>query len=150
MLRQIVVATGFLYKQYHIMTSGNDEFGYSWKNIKAYGQLLVENMRLASTEKLTILLSSTALAGIIGLILMIAFFFISAALVLLLARIMPFMWSFLLMGGIYILLGLMVLVFRKKLLIDPIARFLSRLFLEAPTQNPTITTSTELTETEKK
>ena len=118
------------------MISGNDEFGYSWKNIKAYGQLFVENLRLASTEKLTILLSSTALAGILGLILMIAFFFISAALVFLLAQVLPLMWSLLLMGAVYIVLGVLVVIFRKQLLIDPIARFMSRLFLEAPEQNP--------------
>ncbi len=119
------------------MISGNDEFGYSWKNIKAYGQLFVENLRLASTEKLTILLSSTALAGILGLILMIAFFFISAALVFLLAQVLPLMWSLLLMGAVYIVLGVLVVVFRKQLLVDPIARFMSRLFLEAPEQSST-------------
>lgn len=139
---------GYLYIKNHIMTSGNDEFGYSWKNIRAYGQLLVENLRLASTEKLTILLSTTALAGLIGLIAVIAFFFISVTLVLLLARIMPFMWSFLFMGGVYILLGLLVFMFRKKLLTDPIARFISRLFLDAPAQTPG-NTSSDMTETDK-
>lgn len=118
------------------MISGNDEFGYSWKNIKAYGQLFVENLRLASTEKLTILLSSTALAGILGLILMIAFFFISAALVFLLAQVLPLMWSLLLMGAVYIVMGVLVVIFRKQLLVDPIACFMSRLFLEAPEQSP--------------
>lgn len=127
------------------MTSGNDEFGYSWKNIKAYGRLFVENVRLTSTEKLTILLSSTALAGIIGLLLVIAFFFISTALVLLLAQVMPFMWSFLAMGGVYLLLSLLVYLLRKKLLVDPIARFMSRLFLEAPTQQSPTTTSSSTT-----
>lgn len=91
-----------------------------------------------SIEKATVLFSQ----GIMGVLLVIlcacAFFFISIALVLILAQVLPVMWCFLIMGGVYLLLGLAVYIFRQPLLTDPIARFLSRLFLdnlEGPSQS---------------
>lgn len=114
------------------MSERNDDLKVSWANVREWGKLYFENLRLLSIEKATVLFSQ----GIMGVLLVIlcacAFFFISIALVLILAQVLPVMWCFLIMGGVYLLLGLAVYIFRKPLLTDPIARFLSRLFLENP------------------
>ena len=117
------------------MSSENTELNSSLKNIKAYGQLLIENLRLVSTEKTTILLSSAALAVILGLIIVIAFF-LSMAVVLLLAKWMPLMYSSLAIGGFFLLMGLLLFLMRERIIVDPVARFMSRLFLEPPTDEP--------------
>lgn len=123
-------------KTHYIMSSENTELNSSLKNIKAYGQLLIENLRLVSTEKTTILLSSAALAAILGLIIVIAFFFVSMAVVLLLAKWMPLMYSSLAIGGFFLLMGLLLFLMRERIIVDPVARFMSRLFLEPPTDEP--------------
>ena len=124
------------------MLSENNELNSSLKNIKAYGKLIIENLRLVSTEKTTILLSSAALAVMLGLIVVIVFFFLSIAVVLLLANWMPLMYSFVAVGGFFLLMGLLLFLMRKPLIVNPVARFMSRLFLEPPVE---ATTSKDLT-----
>jgi len=120
------------------MSERNEDMKASWANMREWGKLYFENLKLLSIEKATVLFS----LGIMGVLLVIlcacAFFFISIALVLILAQVLPVMWCFLIMGGVYLLLGLAVYIFRQPLLTDPIARFLSRLFLdnlEGPSQS---------------
>lgn len=78
------------------------------------------------------LFGHAALAGVLAVLAVIAFFFISLALVFLLAQVLPLMWSFLIMGGIYIIAGIVAIVFRNALFINPICRFMTRLFLAPP------------------
>ncbi len=87
---------------------------------------------MLSTEKMTILMSKGALVGVLSMLALIAFFFISMGLVFLLGEVLPIMWSFIIMGGVYIVLGVVAVLFNKQLFVDPIARFLSRLFLDEP------------------
>ena len=108
----------------------NDDLKTSWRSAVAYLNLLIENIRLLSTEKLTILMSKGALVGVLAIFGIIAFFFISIGLVFLLGEVISVMWAFMIMGGVYILLALLALVFSKQLFVDPMARFLSRLFLQ--------------------
>ena len=120
------------------MSERNEDMKASWANMREWGKLYFENLKLLSIEKATVLFSQ----GIMGVLLVIlcacAFFFISIALGLILEQVLPVMWCFLIMGGVYLLLGLAVYIFRQPLLTDPIARFLSRLFLdnlEGPSQS---------------
>ncbi|MBO5297720.1 MAG: phage holin family protein [Candidatus Homeothermus sp.] len=118
------------------MGEQNDELRRTLANAKEWGKLYVENLKLLSIEKTTVLLSHGAMAVLLLLLGVCAFFFISIALVLLLAQVLPVMWCFLIMGGVYLLLAGVALLLRKSLFIDPIARFLSRLFLDPlPHQN---------------
>ncbi len=112
--------------------NSNEELKATWKSTVEFLKLYVENFRLLSTEKMTILMSKGALAGIVAMLALIAFFFISMGLVYLLGEVLPIMWAFIIMGGLYILLAILALLFRRQLFVDPIARFLSKLFLDAP------------------
>lgn len=113
-----------------------EEFRKAFADAKEWGKLYLENLKLLSIEKTTVLLSHGAMAVLLLLLGVCAFLFISIALVLLLAQVLPVMWCFMIMGGVYILLAGVAILFRKALFIDPIARFLSRLFLDPlPRQN---------------
>lgn len=112
--------------------NSNEELKATWKSTVEFLKLYVENFRLLSTEKMTILMSKGALAGVVAMLALIAFFFISMGLVYLLGEVLPIMWAFIIMGGVYILLAILALLFRRQLFVDPIARFLSKLFLDAP------------------
>ena len=63
--------------------------------MKIWGKLYLENLKLLSIEKSTVLFGHAALAGVLAVLSIIAFFFISLALVFLLAQVLPLMWSFL-------------------------------------------------------
>lgn len=116
------------------MGGQSDDLRSSFTNIKAWGKLYLENLRLLSIEKGTVLFGHAALAGVLAVLAVIAFFFISLALVFLLAQALPLMWSFLIMGGIYIVAGIVAVIFRNTLFINPICRFLTRLFLDPPSE----------------
>ena len=117
------------------MAEQKNEFIQSWHQLKEWARLYVENLKLLSIEKATILLSYGVMGALLIFFGAFAFFFISVALVLILAQVMPLMWCFLIMGGIYLLLGVAVVLLRRSLFLDPIARFLSKLFLEHPDSN---------------
>ena len=112
------------------MGEQNDDLRKTLANAKEWGKLYIENLKLLSIEKTTVLLSHGAMAVLLLLLGVCAFFFISIALVLLLAQVLPEMWCFLIMGGVYLVIAVIAMIFRKPLFIDPIARFLSRLFLD--------------------
>lgn len=99
------------------------------ERVRDYSKLSVENFRLILTEKLTLLLSLIAMAAVAAAFLLIMLFFISVCAATLLAHVIPLAWAFAIMAGIYLLLGIGVIVFRRQLLMDPIARFISRLIL---------------------
>ena len=106
----------------------NDDLRSSISNMKIWGKLYLENLKLLSIEKSTVLFGHAVLA----VLSIIAFFFISLALVFLLAQVLPLMWSFLIMGGVYIIAGVVAVIFRNTLFINPICRFMTRLFLAPP------------------
>lgn len=110
----------------------NDDLRSSISNMKIWGKLYLENLKLLSIEKSTVLFGHAALAGVLAVLSIIAFFFISLALVFLLAQVLPLMWSFLIMGGVYVIAGVVAVIFRNTLFINPICRFMTRLFLAPP------------------
>lgn len=99
---------------------------------KKYLELQKEYTRLEITEKLTVLLS-TLLLTILAVILSIgALFYLSFTLAYILAPAVGGLTvSFALIACFHILLILLLLAFRRKLVIDPMTRFLARLFLNS-------------------
>jgi hypothetical protein len=123
------------------MSETSKEIRTLWQLVRKYLKLQLENFRLVSTEKTAILISSGVVALIIGFLLAVALLFFSVGLVFLLAKVLPVFWCFTIIGMIYVILGVIVFAVRNTLITDPIARFLSRLFLDAPNKNSNTTTS---------
>ncbi len=97
---------------------------------KEYLKLRLEYGKLTVTEKLSILLSNLAV-GMIGVLLaVIAFFFLSMAAIDWMAGYLGATWSCLIMAGLYLLLIVSLIVFRKPLILNPMARMISRIILK--------------------
>lgn len=92
--------------------------------------LYLDNAKLTVAEKLTLLFS----AGVVLLVcLVLGLFglaFISGACIELLALMLPAWASYLIMGGVFLLLVICVILFKNKLVVDPISRFISRLVFD--------------------
>lgn len=97
-----------------------------------YATLLIEDTRLSVAEKLTRMMAAIALAAMLTILLTVALVFMSIAAGFALAEVMPPLWAFLIVGGIYFVMMIVLILCRESLIVNPIARFISRLILPAP------------------
>lgn len=106
-----------------------------WIMTRRLLRLYCDNARMALAEKMTRLMSVIAMF-FIGLILSVCvLIFVTLGVGRILTEHMADYWSFLIMGGFYLLLIAVMIVFRKPLLVNPLARFLSSLIV-APPKSP--------------
>lgn len=99
-------------------------------NLKRYGELRLKGMQLDLVSRLTMVLTlivvGVVLVGVVSLVVLL----LSFALVLALAPLVGGMIvACCLVAGGFVLLGILLVAFRKRLLINPIARLLSAIFL---------------------
>ncbi len=97
--------------------------------------LELENARLLATEKLTLLLGRIALVAVCFVVSATALVFMSMAVADFLLQDLPPRWTYLIIAVFYILIIVIAASFRRRLIIDPIARFISRVLLDPPTPN---------------
>lgn len=117
----------------HIMNSENQNIIQSlWIMTRRLLRLYCDSARMALAEKMTRLMSVIAMF-FIGLILSVCvLIFITLGVGRILTEHMADYWSFLIMGGFYLLLIAVMIIFRKPLLVNPLARFLSSLIVAPP------------------
>lgn len=101
-----------------------------WIEIRETLRLHLDYAKLTATEKLSVLLSMMGLALICILIGSIVIFIVSLGLMLLLAKSTGLFGACMIMAGIYALMLIAAIIFRKQLIINPVTRFLSHLFLK--------------------
>lgn len=106
-----------------------------------YLTLNIENARLSLTERLTILLSSVAFFLIALIFCTIAVVFFTSAIGHMLEGSMAIEWVYSIIGAIYLSIVAVLFLLRRKLLLDPICRFLSKLIAESPAEIPANNTS---------
>ena len=96
---------------------------------KKYLKLQKEYTKLEITEKLSILLSALVLLSVVIILGMVALFYLSLAYILdpLVGGLMV---SFSIIAAFHLLLVLLVITFRKKLIINPMVNFIAGLFFE--------------------
>ena len=87
-------------------------------------RLYLDNVRLTVAEKLAVVFVSLLVLGIFAL----AFF--SGAMVQLLALVLPQWASYSICFGFFALVMVLIVVLRKWIIVNPIARFISRLIFE--------------------
>lgn len=97
--------------------------------IKQYLELNLEYAKLTGAEKTTVLLTAVALSAVVGVLAVLIFFFISIACVHWLGLVLNMALAYSIMAGVYVLLLVIALVFRRQLIVNPVARFITRLFL---------------------
>lgn len=102
-----------------------------WAEIKDYLELNIEYAKLTAAEKLTILLTSAALAIVSGVLAVLIVFFVSIAGAYWLAQAgMSVALAYTIVAGFYVLMLVVIFLLRKQLLINPIAKFITKLFLK--------------------
>lgn len=107
---------------------GYDEL---WSDIKKFLSFQYEYVKLTALEKGIVLLSAIALAAVMLLLIAGILFYLSFALVHLINDAINCLWgSYIIVSVAFLLLTLLVYAMRKQLILDPIARFLSKLFMD--------------------
>lgn len=113
-------------------TGLSDAFSAFIKGGKRLALLYVDKVRLKTTEKLTILLSTVTFIAVIVALLLILMVFVSIGVGHLLATSIAPHMAYLIVAGFYLLLLIVMALLRRQLFINPISRFISRLLVEAP------------------
>lgn len=96
---------------------------------RKYLSLSIEELKLTMAEKVTVLISTAAVVAIVGALSILLFLFITLAVVNWLATVMPIALAYAIVAVFFLICGVIVFLLRKSLIVDPIARFISRLFL---------------------
>lgn len=89
-------------------------------------RLKVESYKLTFAENLTLGVGGAILGTIMLFFSLIVFFFVSVALCVLLADAVGWFWSPMIIAGAYLLLFVIVVLFRRPLIFNPVARFITR------------------------
>lgn len=98
---------------------------------KEYLKLQKEFTKLEVTEKLSILLSALILVLVVVTLSIVALFYLSFAAVYILEPLVGGLSvSFAIIAGFHVLLIALIVVFRKKLIINPVVSFIAKLFLD--------------------
>ncbi len=104
-----------------------------WSECKKYVTLQIDYLKLTAVEKITVLLSAMTYVGIIIVMSACVMFFLSAAFVSWLDTIINCTWlANVITGLIILILMIVILCFKKTLIIDPVTRFITKLFLNPP------------------
>ena len=116
--------------------------------IRSLIELLLNDLKLSATEKISRLLTSFSLVFIISLLALGSFLFFSYAGAAFLATVLPSGFANMIIAGIYILLIVIVVIFRRALLEDPITRLLSKVILSKPVNRKTPSLNPQTTDRE--
>ena len=99
-----------------------------------WAKLEVEYLKLTAAEKIIILVSMMVISAVFLLLLLPAVLMFLFALAQVFIDFMPVAVAYVSVGGIVLLvLGILVL-FRKQLIINPVAKFISKVLLESQEQ----------------
>lgn len=96
-----------------------------------YLSLELKYGKLTAVEKLSLLLSAIAFVAVLVIIGGFAFFYLMTTVVHLLSHWVGLMGAHLLVGLLLLLVMGAVVAFKRQLIVDPITRFVTRLFLNA-------------------
>lgn len=115
-----------------------------YAEVKHLCSLEIENARLLLSEKLTLLLARISLVAVSFVVSATALVFLSMSAADFLLRGLAPCWTYLIIGGFYVLIVIVVACFRRKLITDPIARYISRVVLDPPAppkEKPAVTSA---------
>ena len=101
-----------------------------WAELKKYLTLQIDYAKLTAVEKLVVLLSAIAMVAVMLIPGACVLFYLSFGVVFMLSDAIGSTWgAYLIVSGIFLVLMLVVYALRQKLILDPVSRFLTRLFL---------------------
>lgn len=97
-----------------------------------WAKLQVEYLKLTAAEKLIIIMSMMVIGIVVLLFLLPAILMFLFALAQVFIQFMPVAVAYVVTGGIVLLLLLLLVLLRKPLVINPVAKFISKVLLDHP------------------
>ncbi len=107
-----------------------DEIRDIFQEGKNWISLEIEYAKLTAAEKFTLLMSTIVIGGFCLLMLTVILILLALSIAELFKLMMTPALAYLSAAGIIMILALLFFVFRKKVFLDPIARFVTRLFFD--------------------
>lgn len=98
-----------------------------WRQLCELVRLYLVSARLTVSEKVARLLGMLAVCAIIFVLAVVGFLFFSLAAINWIGTGVGIEWAYMIMGGFYVLLIVALVLFKKQLIVNPLARFISRL-----------------------
>ena len=95
-----------------------------------WAKLEIEYLKLTAAEKIILLMSVVIIGGIFLLLLLPVILMFLFALAQVFVEFMPVAVAYVTVGGIVLFLLAILFIFRKELVINPVAKFISKLLLE--------------------
>lgn len=114
------------------MTDNQNEYRIIWEQTRRLIKLQVENARFLAAEKLTVLLSSITFYAISAVIVTCVTIFLTIVAVHLMMEHVKPQWAYTIVAAFYLMLLLILILCKKSLIINPIARFISTVVLDPP------------------
>lgn len=110
----------------------NEESSYLrlYRILRQFLTLKTEEVKLTLSEKLTILISMVAVAAILALVGGLVMLLVTFAAANWIAETLGMTWALLIVAGFYLVLMLLIVLFRKAMIINPVSRFITRLLLQ--------------------
>lgn len=100
-----------------------------------WAKLEVEYLKLTAAEKVIILISMMVIGVVVLLLLLPAILMFLFALAQVFIGFMPVAVAYVVVGGIVLLLLGLLVLFRKQLVINPVAKFISKVLLDHPEEH---------------
>lgn len=101
-------------------------------SLRRYVTLNIDYARLTAAEKTSVLLAGVAFYAVMVILATLVLIFVSIGVGHLLAATIAPVWAFVFVAAFYVLLLVVVIIFRRQLFVNPIARFVSRIFVNPP------------------
>lgn len=101
-------------------------------NVRTLLKLLLTDLKLTATEKLSRLITAFALGFIVGLLGLGVLLFLSYSMAAFFSTFLPEGFAYMIVAGLYLIFIAIAIIFRRALLEDPITRLLSKVILSKP------------------
>ncbi len=111
------------------MADNSHVYEHLWQEFQKFFRLNIEYAKLTAAEKVTMLLTAAAVSIGAFMLGIIFFFFLSLAIAHWLSEAISLAWAYACMSFFYLLLIVLLFLLRKPLILNPVSRFVSRLFL---------------------
>lgn len=118
--------------QLSIMDFKSSSFTQTYQTLRRFVALNVENARLTATEKLTLLFTAVAYFALLLMFGSLALVFVSIGVGHLLATTVAVHLAYLYVAAFYVIIVLLIVAFKRQLLLNPICRFISMLLAKNP------------------
>ena len=113
-----------------LMLMTDNKYTELWDEVKKYLTLQIDYAKLTAVEKLVVLLSAIALATVLMILGACVLFYLSFAIVYMLVDVIGCVWgAYLIVSGLFVVHAIVVFALRKQLILDPVAKFFTKLFL---------------------